>query len=44
MNPADSAGKLVRLREVIRTHGDRFAGSFVVVDEAKVRFRPLTIN
>ena len=41
MDPADSAAKLARLQEVIRSHGDRFAGSFVVVDESKVRFRPL---
>ena len=43
MNPADSAVKLDRLREVIATHGDRFRGSLAVVDEAKVRFRPLRI-
>jgi predicted nuclease of predicted toxin-antitoxin system len=41
MDPADSDTKLARLREIIASHGDRFAGSFVTVDEAKVRFRPL---
>ncbi len=39
MKPSDSNAKLTRLREVIRLHADRLAGSFVVVDELKVRFR-----
>jgi predicted nuclease of predicted toxin-antitoxin system len=41
MNPADSAGKLARLREVLLHEGHRLASSFVVVDQNKVRFRPL---
>jgi predicted nuclease of predicted toxin-antitoxin system len=41
MDPADRAAKLERLREVIQEYSDRLAGSLVVVDEAKVRFRPL---
>ena len=41
MNPADSAAKLSRLREVLQHHAARLAGSFVVVDESKTRFRPL---
>nr|VFJ77255.1 MAG: Predicted nuclease, contains PIN domain, potential toxin-antitoxin system component [Candidatus Kentron sp. FW] len=41
MNPADSASKLIRLREVFRHQATRLAGSFVVVDESKVRIRPL---
>jgi predicted nuclease of predicted toxin-antitoxin system len=41
LNPADSFAKLIRLRDVIESHGDQFAGSFVVVDETKIRFRPL---
>ena len=41
MNPADSAAKLVRLREVLQHHAARLAGSFVVVDESKTRFRAL---
>lgn len=41
MNPADTAAKLLRLREVLRGHSDRLAGSFVVVDSAKTRFRPI---
>lgn len=41
MNPANSATKLVRLRDVLHVHRDRLAGSFVVVDESKARFRPL---
>lgn len=39
MKPSDSDAKVARLREVIRLHSDRLAGSFVVVDELKVRFR-----
>ncbi len=41
MDPADSDAKLGRLREVNRSYHDRLAGSFVVVDAVKVRFRPL---
>lgn len=41
MNPADSDGKLQRVRSAIESHGERFAGSFVVIDEFKIRFRPL---
>jgi predicted nuclease of predicted toxin-antitoxin system len=41
MDPADSTAKLSRLREVIRNDGHRLAGSFVVVDQDKVRFRPI---
>lgn len=41
MDPADSNSKLARLREVLSSHGNRLAGSFVVVDETKIRFRPL---
>jgi predicted nuclease of predicted toxin-antitoxin system len=41
MNPADSAAKLARLRELLRDHAARLAGSFVVLDEAKARFRVL---
>jgi predicted nuclease of predicted toxin-antitoxin system len=41
MEPADSSAKLARLLDVIRSHGDRLAGAFVVVDETKVRIRPL---
>jgi predicted nuclease of predicted toxin-antitoxin system len=41
MNPADSAAKLLRLREVIQSHGGQFAGSLVVADETRVHFRPL---
>jgi predicted nuclease of predicted toxin-antitoxin system len=42
MNPADSAAKLARLRAVLQTHAARLPGSFVVVDESKARFRPLS--
>jgi predicted nuclease of predicted toxin-antitoxin system len=41
MNPADSAAKLARLRELLRDHSARIASSFVVVDESKMRFRAL---
>ena len=41
MDPADSSAKLARLLEVIQSHGDRLAGAFAVVDESKVRIRPL---
>jgi predicted nuclease of predicted toxin-antitoxin system len=33
--------KLERLREVLANHGDRLAGSVVVVEAERVRFRPL---
>jgi predicted nuclease of predicted toxin-antitoxin system len=42
MNPADSATKLARLREVLSTDAARLANSFVVIDEGKSRFRALT--
>ena len=41
MNPADSAAKLARLREVIQNHSTRLEGSFVVVDQSQTRFRLL---
>ena len=41
MNPTDSVAKLARLREVLQHHAARLAGSFVVVDESKTRFRLL---
>ncbi len=41
MSPADSAAKLDRIRKVLEAQSDRLVGSFVVVDEAKARFRPL---
>jgi predicted nuclease of predicted toxin-antitoxin system len=41
MNPVDSAGKLARLREVLAKDASRLAGTFVVVDEGKTRFRAL---
>lgn len=41
MNPADSAGKLTRLRYVLAHRGPRLAGSFTIVDAKKTRFRPL---
>jgi predicted nuclease of predicted toxin-antitoxin system len=42
MNPADSATKLARLREVLSKDAARLANSFVVIDEGKARFRALT--
>lgn len=41
LNPADSPAKLLRLRAVITSHVSRLEGSFVVVDTAQTRFRPL---
>jgi|SRR5687767_2098791 predicted nuclease of predicted toxin-antitoxin system len=41
INPADSALKLARLRDLLLHHAARLPGSFVVLDEAKARFRPL---
>ncbi|HEY1375754.1 MAG TPA: DUF5615 family PIN-like protein [Gemmataceae bacterium] len=41
MNPADSAAKLARLREVLTQEAARLPHFFVVVDESKARFRPL---
>jgi predicted nuclease of predicted toxin-antitoxin system len=41
MNPADSQGKLGRLRHLLLQHGSRLAGSFAVLDRKKVRFRSL---
>lgn len=44
MNPTDSRAKLVRLRQVLEKHESRLPGSFVVVDESKTRFRPLSLS
>jgi len=41
VNPADSAAKLARSRHLLEHHAHRLPGSFVVLDEKKVRFRPL---
>jgi predicted nuclease of predicted toxin-antitoxin system len=41
MNPADSAAKLARLREVLDQNASRLPHQFVVVDDAKSRFRAL---
>ena len=41
VNPADSAAKLARLREVLDRDASRLPHTFVVVDEHKARFRPL---
>ncbi len=41
INPADSATKLVRLREVLQHQALRLPGSFVVLDESKTRIRSL---
>ncbi len=41
MNPADSAGKLSRLRQLLQHHAQRLPGSFVVLCEKKARFRSL---
>lgn len=42
IDPADTATKLARLREVISHESARLPGSLVVVDEAKARFRSLS--
>jgi predicted nuclease of predicted toxin-antitoxin system len=41
MNPADSAAKLARLRHLFLHHAHRLPGSFVILDEKKIRFRSL---
>ena len=41
MSSSDSSGKLARLRDLLQKHPQRLAGSFVVVDESKARFRTL---
>ena len=41
MNPTDSQAKLDRLREIFLTESNRLVGYFVVVDQNKMRFRPL---
>ena len=41
LSPADSDSKLARLREALRQYACRLPHSFVVVDEAKARFRAL---
>jgi predicted nuclease of predicted toxin-antitoxin system len=41
INPADTALKLARLRDLLLHHAHRLAGTFVVLDETKSRFRPL---
>jgi len=41
LNPADTATKLLRLRDVIQHQENRLAGSLVVVDSTQTRFRPL---
>ena len=41
MNPADSAGKLARFRNLLRHHAQRLPGSFVVLTPKMARFRSL---
>jgi predicted nuclease of predicted toxin-antitoxin system len=41
INPADSRSKLARVRHLVQHHGDRLAGSFVVLSEKRARFRPV---
>ena len=41
INPADTALKLARLRDLLTHHALRLPAAFVVVDEFKARFRPL---
>jgi predicted nuclease of predicted toxin-antitoxin system len=41
LNPADSAAKLARLRDVLASDASRLPHFFVVVNESKARFRPL---
>jgi predicted nuclease of predicted toxin-antitoxin system len=43
VNPADSATKLARLREVLQQDPSRLPHPFVVVDEAKARIQSLSI-
>ena len=42
INPADTALKVARLRAVIAADAARLPGHFVVIDEDKSRFRPLS--
>jgi hypothetical protein len=42
LNPADSAAKLDRMRDLLLHDASRLPHSFVVVDANKARFRPLT--
>jgi predicted nuclease of predicted toxin-antitoxin system len=41
ISPADTALKLARLRDLLAHHAHRLAGTFVVLDETKARFRPI---
>ena len=41
MNPADSSAKLARLRYLLLHQVHRLPGTFVVLDQKKVRFRSL---
>ena len=41
LNPTDSVAKLSRIRDLLKKEASRLAHSFVVVDEAQARFRPL---
>ena len=41
MNPADSSAKLARLRHLLLHQVHRLPGTFVVLDQKKVRFRSL---
>jgi predicted nuclease of predicted toxin-antitoxin system len=43
LNPADTDQKLARLRDTLTREADRLPGSFTVIDEKKVRFRPLRL-
>ncbi|HEY2414364.1 MAG TPA: DUF5615 family PIN-like protein [Pirellulaceae bacterium] len=41
INPAATTLKLTRLRDLLTNHAHRLPGNFVVLDEAKARFRLL---
>jgi predicted nuclease of predicted toxin-antitoxin system len=41
INPADTALKLARMRDVLAHYAARLPGSFVVLDEFRIRFRAL---
>ena len=41
INPADTATKLARLRQLLQHHVQRLPGSFVVLSDKRARFRPL---
>ncbi|HUE70694.1 MAG TPA: DUF5615 family PIN-like protein [Pirellulaceae bacterium] len=41
VNPADTVAKLARLRDLFTHHSHQLPGSFVVLDETKIRFRSL---